>query len=393
MKKTITLLLVWILIIEGSLHLTALGVQLWMRPPEKAYQDDRSIKVLAIGESTTVWGGEDAYPGFLQRKLDAKFGAGVYSVINRGLPGANTHRVLRELPGILDETLPDIAIVMSGINDYWATIDQDASLWQIYLEKFSRYSMLAKLIRNTQVNIEYGKKSDEDMSRAGDCGGHNTEIDKFIAEAEKIKTSGDIKKTADYLEKQVAIVTPNGTCSIADRLQLMLISLQENELNNPELALATIEKFLKFNMIPYKRSAFLIKRNELRARLGLSIDNKTQISAENYWENSTYKINIQHIIGQIQGRGIPVIMMQYPRLPIGPLQTILINHTGVSFVENKAKFEAVLKSKTFDDLFYDKFAGIFGHFKPLGSELVAEEVMNEVIKRTETQANARVSKK
>lgn len=380
MKKVIFIILAWILVIEGSLHLTALGVRYWMKPKtNSALSTHTQIKILCIGESTTVWGGEDSYPSILQRKLESRFGD-KYQIINKGLPGANTHKILKELPLFLEEVQPQLVVVMTGINDYWATIDKDSPVWQRSLESMSRYLMLAKLARNILVNIEYGKKTDIEMSKAADCGGHNTEIKKFIKEAELIKKSGDIKKTVEYLEQKIALLTPNGVCSIGDPLYWMLISLQEHELNNLSLALKTVEKVLSSYMIPYKRSAFLEKRNFLREKLGLSSDKVPAIRAENYWENSTYKINIQQIIGQMQSRSIPVIMMQYPRLSVEPLESILLDHRGVTFVENKVKFDEALKAMKFDDLFYDHFATIFGHFKPIGSALVAEEVMIEILK-------------
>lgn len=386
MKKLIGIILIWLLVIEGSLHLTAFGIQFWMKPSTDISLANKSeIKILCIGESTTVWGGDDAYPAILQRKLDS-LSSGLYHVVNRGLPGANTHRILKELPYMLDEVRPQIVILMTGINDYWATIDKDASFWQKSLEQMSRYSMLAKLTRNVLVNIEYGKKTDEEMSQAANCGGYNAEIEKYVKEAEEIKNTSNVDKTIEYLEAKIALLTPNGVCSIADKLQYMLISLQEHEKNDSTLALATVEKILSSYMIPYKRSALLEKRNYLRMRLGLISEKvKPEISAENYWENSTYKINIQHILKQMQSRSIPVIMMQYPRLPIEPLKVILLDHNGVNFVENKVKFEEALKTKTFDDLFHDHFATVFGHFKPFAADLVAEEVMKAVIKKTETQ--------
>jgi len=383
MKKIIAMIVVWILIIEGSLHLTAFGVRMWMRPPA-VVNNKAQIKILSIGESTTVWGGDDAYPSILQRKLEASYGDR-YQVFNRGLPGANTHKILKELPWYLDEVDPQIVIVMTGINDYWATIDKDSSFWQQSLEQMSRYSRLAKLLRNFLVNIEYGKKSDIEMSQAANCGGHNTEINKFVKEAELIKKSGDIKKTVEFLEQKIALLTPNGVCSIADPLYLMLISIQEKELNDSALALSTVEKVLGEYLIPYKRSIFMKKRNYLRKNLGLSTEINSKIEAENYWENSTYKINIQQIIGLMQARSIPVIMMQYPLLSVEPLKNILINHQGVTFVENKVKFDEALKTMKSDDLFHDHFAKIFGHFKPIAAEFVADEAMKEILKHTETR--------
>lgn len=225
------------------------------------------------------------------------------------------------------------------------------------------------------------------MAQAANCGGHNQEIEKYLTEAKNILKYESPQKSADYIKKKLELLMPDGVCSIADPLQLELISLEQHQLKNPELALKNVEKILEGYLIPYKRSLFLMKRQELRATLNLPVDEKIEISAENYWENSTYKINIQNIIGEMQRRRIPVIMMQYPRLPLLPIQNNLLNHTGVTFMDNQENFEELLKKKSFYEIFDDKFGGVFGHFRGEGSNAMATK-LSEIILNMEAQGNS-----
>lgn len=385
----LAMLVVWILVIEASLQVTSLGMQMWMKHNQIIpIKKSGSFKIMCLGESTTAWGGVVSYPSFLQKKLDASYGTGFFQVINKGVPGANTQKILELLPGFLDEESPELVVMMNGVNNFWGTIDSESSVWERSLEGLSRYSRIAKLIRTIMVNIEFGNKSDEEMSRTADCGGNNTQIENFLNEYEAIYKKGNAKKSAMFLEEKIKMLTPRGSCSLAAPLQMKLINLQAKELNDKELALKTTESILTNYLIPYRRSEFLNIRSELRLALNKSSDDKFIITPANYWENSTYKVHIQKIVGEMQARKIPVIMMQYPRLPIGPIRTILLNHNDVSFLENKNNFEDALKTKTFKDLFEDQFGLVFGHFTPFGADLVAENVFQEIKRHYPTETRA-----
>jgi lysophospholipase L1-like esterase len=68
------------------------------RGPE--VRDDRSIRILALGDSCT-WGWHldeaDAYPSVLQRLLDRRVGAGHFQVLNAGAPGYTSPQGMRFL--------------------------------------------------------------------------------------------------------------------------------------------------------------------------------------------------------------------------------------------------------------------------------------------------------
>lgn len=72
-----------------------------------------SYRIMCVGESTTA----GIYPELLEEILNRR-GAGIrFAVINKGVPGVNTSRILERLEKELDTYNPDMVIAMMGLND------------------------------------------------------------------------------------------------------------------------------------------------------------------------------------------------------------------------------------------------------------------------------------
>jgi hypothetical protein len=82
----------------------------------------------------------------------------------------------------------------------------------------------------------------------------------------------------------------------------------------------------------------------------------------------------QRVVDIIRAREIPVIAMQYPLLSVESLRKLLDYREDVSYLENRANFEAALAEYSYPKIFDDTFAGSFGHLSPRGNRLVAENV-------------------
>jgi lysophospholipase L1-like esterase len=110
-----------VLLLEAGLQAAA-----WLvRPEDRAGLPSRApgaLRVLCIGDSNTygLWlAREEAWPARLQARWNAQPDAAPIEVVNVGVPGANTSRVLRDLSPILEATEPDLVLAMLGVNDYW----------------------------------------------------------------------------------------------------------------------------------------------------------------------------------------------------------------------------------------------------------------------------------
>lgn len=108
-----------------------------------------TFRVLALGDSHTYGTGvseAEAYPGQLQAYLDARE-PGVFTVINKGVPGFNTSMLRSRLARHVRSYDPDMVVLWAGINDIWNVTDvenDDAGTWA-WLQGLASRSRLYRL--------------------------------------------------------------------------------------------------------------------------------------------------------------------------------------------------------------------------------------------------------
>ena len=111
------LLATW-LVLEGSLGIYAMLARRErtqrLLVPLKASD---GLRILCLGESTTALGGESSYPRQLESALRKRLPGRSIHVVNGGLPGANSPRILLELGTMLEQVQPQIVVAMMGAND------------------------------------------------------------------------------------------------------------------------------------------------------------------------------------------------------------------------------------------------------------------------------------
>ncbi|MDD4894411.1 MAG: tetratricopeptide repeat protein [Candidatus Omnitrophica bacterium] len=73
-----------------------------------------AYRILCLGESTTA----GQYPSYLERILNQRNTGIKFSVIDAGVCGTNTSRILDKLESNLDKYRPDMVITMMGANDW-----------------------------------------------------------------------------------------------------------------------------------------------------------------------------------------------------------------------------------------------------------------------------------
>ncbi len=107
---------------EGILQLGALVVSLTGRQPPKAWETSGRARVLCIGDSNTfgLWlPPSDSYPAQLERLWNERFESPKLEVLNLGIPGTNSSRVVRDYDRILRAFEPDLVLLQVGVNDAW----------------------------------------------------------------------------------------------------------------------------------------------------------------------------------------------------------------------------------------------------------------------------------
>lgn len=78
---------------------------------------EAAVTLLALGDSMTSFGGDDAYPQQAGRLLEAGGFPSRVQVVNAALPGTDSRVLLHHLDALVERWKPDVVTVMTGIND------------------------------------------------------------------------------------------------------------------------------------------------------------------------------------------------------------------------------------------------------------------------------------
>lgn len=112
----ITGLFLLLLLLEISLRLVG-SVYAYLAEPEFVQKSKSDTTILSIGDSVTFGLGaerEFSYPAQLEKLLNESSDQKNYRVINRGVPGQNTTKLLQNLERQLKQIQPDIVTVLIG---------------------------------------------------------------------------------------------------------------------------------------------------------------------------------------------------------------------------------------------------------------------------------------
>lgn len=90
-------------------------------------------------------------------------------------------------------------------------------------------------------------------------------------------------------------------------------------------------------------------------------------------------VHYQELALYLSQHHIRHIVMQYPMLPIAPLQKLLSHVKDIVYVSNEENFKQALQSRAYDALFIDHFTGAFGHTTALGSQMIATNLIEAVL--------------
>ena len=123
-------------------------------------------------------------------------------------------------------------------------------------------------------------------------------------------------------------------------------------------------------------------KSKAKKKLDRAAENFNSLSAERngLLENPTTQKNYRKIVKILLKNNVIPIAMQYPLRDIELIQKMFRESTNLIFVENKKNFQEALKEKDYGEVFSDKFAGDFGHFKREGSDIIAESILSALVR-------------
>ncbi|MEE2829140.1 MAG: GDSL-type esterase/lipase family protein [Myxococcota bacterium] len=114
-------LLAVLLSVECTLQVAGVGYRWWSENAQQSWVEGSDLTILCLGESNT-WGlgapSSMSYPRQLERFLQEDYPETSIRVVNGGVPGTNSWRILEALPSNLEKHQPDLVILQAGLNDY-----------------------------------------------------------------------------------------------------------------------------------------------------------------------------------------------------------------------------------------------------------------------------------
>ncbi len=111
-------LLLALVLFEVALRVIG-GSYVWSQQRDRAQRLEQrgEVTVLCVGESTTALGGPDSWPAQLETVLNEGSQGVRYTVLNEGVPGADSSVLLARMDHQLATYAPDLVVAMMGAND------------------------------------------------------------------------------------------------------------------------------------------------------------------------------------------------------------------------------------------------------------------------------------
>lgn len=426
-------LLVSLIILELSMQFAGFAILGYHN-----YKNNKTLKtksqytIMCLGESTTFGG----YPNALQKILNQKY-PNKFSVIDLGIPSTNLQNILRDLDLNIAKYKPDFAISMMGINNGFVTFDNDVRNIENKkygsLKLYKLYNMIHRhLVSSFKIKEVYATNREEfNLEYAYELYLQKKYFDAEIFCKKIIEMSPNDNCAYAFLallyynhldKRNIAYKIASNIIDTNKQVpahwkkimyEIAIVYNMNNE-HNIESAKKYIEKifnddnvvfdgdlygFIKNYITSEQKTKFLKKMFSVKELFdqyyGLlaieSMDKKDYKKAEEYFKKSedfrlqypnkqTYEL-YKLIIKKLTNNNIKVICMQYPVRSIASLKEMLKNeedYNKIEFLSNEDNFKQALKEKKYNEIFSDRFAGDFGHYKQEGSVLIAENVVKSL---------------
>jgi len=412
-------LLLFLILVEGGLRLGEFIFFVAQNYSNRIFiQHENSYRIMCLGESTTALGGKAAYPRQLEEILNQRNPGIKFRVLNKGIPGTNTARILSQLEENLNAYNPDMVVAMVGVNDtILAVYGNSAGLEKKNMTGYLKVNNLVKFIYRNLIN-KLKENSIDEIMKTGKLGS--------IKEAILKRTLTTLQGKEGYMDL-AAIYVLQGDQNKAEECYKEYLKLRPqdnkaygqlgwmNEVTGdfPE-AEYYFSKFLETNpqndwaytelgLVYVKQGKYLqaeaafkeaidINSDNDRACNGLArlyVDTGRKEFAQDYlrktnriWEKCLPQLisNYLKIKEILDKRKIKLICVQYPLRRVEPLKNIFEGQKGVITVDNNEIFKEAVEMKGYREYFIDKFAGDFGHCTEKGNRLLAENIADTISK-------------
>lgn len=171
------------------------------------------IRILCLGESTTTGtysaSGANSYPSQLEAMLNSRNLGMKFSVINRGVVGTDTTRILGQLDEDYNKYKPQIVITMMGANDegeHLPRVSGATAGAKSLLMNMRTYKLIALLGLHIKTKFGAYLTSSKGLKQAQAELGKEDEslpIKRYVLLAEYYKTQGQYEKAEELFKKAI----------------------------------------------------------------------------------------------------------------------------------------------------------------------------------------------
>ena len=397
----ILFLIIGLIILESGLQLTNYILNSIQKTVNSNNYDPSEYRILVLGDSMSEKT-KTSWPEQLQTKLNNLSLEKQIYIVNKAKASVNSALIMSHTEEYIETYSPNMIITMMGWNDFVSYIYYQKSD-HIFIS-FLKNLKTVKLIR--LINSYFNKLSYKTLnpsiyvSKFQSCNNFETNNLKFKKLKNDLKNNpyntttllnlGFISKNLE--NPNCSIYYYSNALRLNSNLYLAWLHTAENfdELNLTNESIFILENLvykknlymedeeikdkIYFNLMMYYQKLGESKKiKQLTKKIDLvQISNKKEI---------TTKYHYQELYALANKKNITLVVMQYPTIDITNLKGFFnkTQQNNIIFIENKANFKNALKEFNYDKLFIDKFGESFGHCTEIGYELIADNVLNNII--------------
>ncbi|MFT5387039.1 MAG: tetratricopeptide (TPR) repeat protein [Lysobacterales bacterium] len=417
-----------LIILEFFLRLSGfLYLSFQERDNKELLKQKDTIRIMCIGESTTALGGKDSYPTQLQEILNDRVENKKYVVINKGIPGIDSNTIITNLSEWIQQYNPNIVVVMMGINNHNSFVVsketnnkiemlfKKTKIYKVY--HFIKITLLGnkrELIQNLDSVVSTKNISKEK---------HPPSFYENVKSMSKVYMYGvALQKQKKYTEAIVVFnkilkqdIPDSNRTTVSHRLSEIY-----SENKNWVGLLRVASQLISYN--PYatesSRSASKLCRQAevrsdaikmlhdidqrnidhpvIKSLLSYCYDLDDQKQRSNNYANQARKVRLElvnlevrehynEVINMLDKNDVLGIYMQYATRAVQPLKNMLKdskNFNQLIFVDSQKAFKEAFTKGFYEDYFYDRFAGDFGHCTRKGNKILADNLSKTIISLT-----------
>ena len=372
--------------------------------------------IMCVGDSHTYAGGAESYPSQLQKILDESNLPRKYKVLNKGIPAADTTRILKDFDSWMNEYHPDMVIVMMGLND---GVDQVSFKQQSDIQKLDSFFgniRIYRLWKGLQKQFTQNKAKDNVQEKSVDQEEIRKPVPsqfiKLFEYALALKQQGKLDEATKLFNYLISLdLDPSFTY----RLHRELTDCYRLNLKYREYA-QSLKFFLRQDsfdvhsndsihdvcrdqkdapeMIQLLQEMIKEKPNDLHFYefLGMCYTyihdeanttlymNKARDLRDNSF-NPVTKKNYLKLIESLKSHGAKGVFMQYPLWSVEPLKNMLKEvdgHEQFIFIDNDGLFQDLVKKESYETYFTNRRSGTWGHLTPKGKAVMAHNVAEHI---------------